>query len=134
MLVAFPFVVSGVMASSFGFLAYPAPTAKDDFLLRDRVEQAISALGRDRSSDDAPGQVSLPALPPLDGKSAEPNLGVFEHDEDADGLPDFAESFYGTNPRLADSDGDGYPDGEEVRFGYHPLGFGKMESLTPPSP
>ena len=49
-------------------------------------------------------------------------------------LPDFAESFYGTNPRLADSDGDGYPDGEEVRFGYHPLGFGKMESLTPPSP
>lgn len=122
------------MASSFGFFAYPAPTAKDDFLLRDRVERAISALGAEDFLRGESVPLALPALPPLDGKSTEPNLGAFEHDEDADGLPDFAESFYGTDPLRADSDGDGYPDGEEVRFGYDPLGLGKTDSLTLPSP
>lgn len=38
-------------------------------------------------------------------------------DTDADGLPDWQESLYGTNVNVADTDGDGITDGEAVRTG-----------------
>jgi hypothetical protein len=38
-------------------------------------------------------------------------------DTDADGLPDWQESLYGTDPHVADTDGDGTTDGEAVRTG-----------------
>src|SRR3989344_4421706 len=38
-------------------------------------------------------------------------------DTDADGLPDWQEVLYGTNPNVADTDGDGISDGEAVRQG-----------------
>ncbi|HEY4488977.1 MAG TPA: hypothetical protein VJA87_00625 [Candidatus Paceibacterota bacterium] len=38
-------------------------------------------------------------------------------DTDADGLPDWQEVLYGTNPNVADTDGDGISDGEAVRRG-----------------
>lgn len=43
-------------------------------------------------------------------------------DTDGDGLTDFNEGAYGTDPNNPDSDGDGYLDGEEVKNGYNPLG------------
>ena len=44
-----------------------------------------------------------------------------ELDTDADGLPDYIEDLYGTDPNNPDTDGDGYKDGEEVENGYDPL-------------
>lgn len=51
----------------------------------------------------------------------DPNL-----DRDSDGLPDFLETTYGTDPLKADTDGDGYKDGSEICDGYTPLGAGLM--------
>jgi len=42
-------------------------------------------------------------------------------DSDHDGLPDWQEKTYGTDPKNPDTDGDGYLDGEEVSSGYDPL-------------
>jgi|GEM_PF-6159499 hypothetical protein len=47
-------------------------------------------------------------------------------DSDNDGLPDWQELKYGTNPNNPDTDGDGFKDGAEVAGGYNPLGSGKM--------
>lgn len=47
-------------------------------------------------------------------------------DTDEDGLKDFEESWYGTNPKIPDSDSDGYPDGDELRGGYNPNGKGLL--------
>jgi len=41
-------------------------------------------------------------------------------DPDADGLKNWEEELYKTDPRNPDSDGDGYTDGEEVLTGYDP--------------
>jgi len=38
------------------------------------------------------------------------------------------EELYDTSQIKADTDGDGYPDGVEVRYGYNPLGPGKLAS------
>lgn len=42
-------------------------------------------------------------------------------DSDNDGLKDWEEELYHTNPRNPDTDGDGYLDGEEVDSGHNPL-------------
>lgn len=53
--------------------------------------------------------------------------GAGRRDSDNDGLFDSDEvRIYGTDPYFFDTDGDGYLDGEEVRYGYNPLGSGKM--------
>ena len=44
-----------------------------------------------------------------------------ELDSDHDGLPDWQEALYGTNPKKADTDGDGTPDGEEIKENRDPL-------------
>lgn len=41
-------------------------------------------------------------------------------DPDGDGLKNWEEETYGTDPRNPDTDGDGYLDGEEVASGYNP--------------
>lgn len=51
-------------------------------------------------------------------------------DTDGDGLLDFEEGQYGTDPNKSDSDGDGYNDGSEVDNGYNPNGSGKLEKKT----
>lgn len=48
-------------------------------------------------------------------------------DTDGDGLPDWQELEYGTDPDKADTDGDGYTDKEEIDTGYNPLGLGKSD-------
>jgi len=47
--------------------------------------------------------------------------GVASLDSDSDGLKDWEESLWGTDPNKADTDGDGYTDKEEVDGGYDPL-------------
>ncbi len=42
-------------------------------------------------------------------------------DSDNDGLPDWQEVLYGTNPRKADTDGDGTNDGDEIALKRDPL-------------
>jgi hypothetical protein len=42
-------------------------------------------------------------------------------DSDGDGLTNFEEAYYGTDPNNPDTDGDGFPDGLEVRLGSDPL-------------
>lgn len=54
------------------------------------------------------------------------NPGLYV-DTDNDGLVDFLEKFYSTDPSNPDSDGDGFQDGEEVQNEYSPLGPGKLE-------
>lgn len=42
-------------------------------------------------------------------------------DTDGDGLPDWQEGLYGTDPKKSDTDGDGTLDGEEIRLNRDPL-------------
>jgi hypothetical protein len=44
-----------------------------------------------------------------------------QKDSDNDGLKDWEEALYGTDPHNPDTDGDGMLDGEEVRTGHDPL-------------
>jgi hypothetical protein len=43
-----------------------------------------------------------------------------DRDSDVDGLPDWEEHLYGSDPLKFDSDGDGTPDGQEVKEGRNP--------------
>lgn len=58
-----------------------------------------------------------------DENAAAENLKM---DSDADGLYDFEEAEYKTDPAKADSDGDGYNDGDELKNFYNPAGEGKL--------
>lgn len=51
-------------------------------------------------------------------------------DTDGDELNDGDEVLYwNTDPLKKDTDGDGYPDGREIKFGYNPLGPGKLVNI-----
>jgi hypothetical protein len=51
-------------------------------------------------------------------------------DSDNDGLPDWQEKVYRTDPRKPDTDGDGYMDGEEAASGYDPTKKAPNDALT----
>lgn len=51
-------------------------------------------------------------------------------DSDSDGLKDWEEQLWGTDPNNPDTNGDGIPDGEEVRMGINPLGKGLNDKLA----
>jgi Bacterial TSP3 repeat len=51
-------------------------------------------------------------------------------DSDHDGLPDWEETLYGTDPHNPDTDGDGTPDGQEVALGRNPLVKGPNDFLA----
>ncbi len=53
-------------------------------------------------------------------------------DSDLDGLPDFQEIIFGTDPFNSDTDGDGYGDYEEIKKGYNPLGEGRVNNWRNP--
>lgn len=70
------------------------------------------------------------------GGATDFNIGSVEEfgeseslDTDGDGLDDFAETIFGTDPNNPDSDGDGYPDGSEVENGYNPAGPGDLDEF-----
>lgn len=48
-------------------------------------------------------------------------------DTDNDGLEDYMESYYNTDPNNPDTDGDGYKDGDEVKNGYDPTKSGNTK-------
>lgn len=52
-----------------------------------------------------------------------------EMDTDGDGLKDWEETLYSTNPKLVDTDGDSMNDGEEVSSNRDPLKYGVGESI-----
>lgn len=49
-----------------------------------------------------------------------------QKDDDADGLPNLVENYYGSSNTSNDSDDDGYEDADEVKNGYDPAGPGKL--------
>lgn len=51
-------------------------------------------------------------------------------DSDSDGLEDWEEAVYKTDPNNPDTDGDGYKDGEEIASGHDPLKQGPNDFLT----
>lgn len=51
-------------------------------------------------------------------------------DQDNDGLLDWQEAIYGTNPKNSDTDGDGYLDGQEVKAKHDPLKPAPNDKLT----
>ena len=56
-----------------------------------------------------------------DSTAREGELKKLQQDSDGDGLRDWEETIYRTDPYNPDTDGDGTPDGEEVRQGRDPL-------------
>ena len=56
----------------------------------------------------------------LKSKTSEISQENFK-DSDNDGLKDWEEELYGTDPNNPDTDGDGYLDGQEVNSGHNPL-------------
>ncbi len=52
------------------------------------------------------------------------------NDTDNDGLRDWEETLFRTNPQKADTDGDGVDDGEEIRKGHDPLRPGPDDFLA----
>ncbi len=58
---------------------------------------------------------------------------LLEEDGDKDGLKDWEEQLWKTDPHNPDTDGDGTPDGEEIRLGRNPLIANTAAAGTPPS-
>lgn len=56
-----------------------------------------------------------------------------EKDTDGDGLKDWEESLWKTDPRNPDTDGDGTPDGEEVKNGRNPVVKGPNDEIVRPT-
>jgi hypothetical protein len=57
----------------------------------------------------------------LSASDANATSSVMTLDSDGDGLPDWKEILYGTDPHNIDTDGDGTPDGEEINENRDPL-------------
>lgn len=60
-------------------------------------------------------------------RSSQDNLSI---DADQDGLKDWEEQMYGTDPHNPDTDGDGTKDGDEIAQGRDPLKKGTDDALT----
>lgn len=70
-----------------------------------------------------------------DINKADPTAQVLEtltskKDSDNDGLLDWEEKLYGTDPKNPDTDGDGYLDGEEINSSHNPLKPAPGDELT----
>jgi hypothetical protein len=55
---------------------------------------------------------------------------ILDVDSDNDGLKDWEETLWGTDPHKADTDGDGTSDGKEVEAGRNPTKKGPNDTLT----
>lgn len=59
------------------------------------------------------------------------NISISTKDSDEDGLKDWEEIIFRTNPYSPDTDGDKTPDGEEVKLGRDPLKSGPDDIIMP---
>ena len=53
-----------------------------------------------------------------------------DKDTDGDGLKDWEELLWKTDPNKMDTDGDGTPDGEEINLGRNPLKAGPNDKIS----
>lgn len=67
------------------------------------------------------GQDEEAARPDLSGRARAEQIAALTRDQDADGLRDWEEAIFRTNPQNPDTDADGTADGEEVKQGRDPL-------------
>ncbi|MBI4132165.1 MAG: hypothetical protein HY474_00865 [Candidatus Sungbacteria bacterium] len=71
------------------------------------------------------------AKPALAGQTLNAASVLAARDSDGDGLRDWEEALYQSDPQKIDSDGDGTPDGEEVRKSRDPAKAGPNDPLNP---
>ena len=83
------------------------------------------------NSTDKNPSPALQDLPLQAEASTSPDLS--DRDSDGDGLPDWEEHLYGSDPLVFDTDKDGTPDGEEVRQGRDPTKANTAPPGTPPN-
>lgn len=67
---------------------------------------------------------------PLSIASSKDYGAASQIDSDGDGLFDWEESLYGTDPNKIDTDSDGTPDGKEIELGRNPLVKGPKDFLS----
>ncbi|MGI6460600.1 MAG: dockerin type I domain-containing protein [Candidatus Hydrogenedentales bacterium] len=80
------------------------------------VELVFLLRRADEAPDDYEAHVALWGL-----ELYEEEISYWNQDSDGDGLTNFEEEYYGTDPNSPDTDGDGMPDGWEVQYGLDPL-------------
>lgn len=71
-----------------------------------------------RRGDDGEGNA---ARPDISGRARAAQIAALTRDQDGDGLRDWEEAIFRTDPQKADTDGDGTIDGEEIKQGRDPL-------------
>ena len=67
-------------------------------------------------------------------KTKEEAIELVQRDTDEDGLKDWEEKIYGTNPEKADTDKDGTSDEEEIKVSRNPIRPGPDDKLSIPLP
>lgn len=67
-------------------------------------------------------------------KTKEEAIELIQRDTDNDGLKDWEENIYGTDPEKDDTDGDGASDGDEIKSSRNPLVAGPGDELSIPLP
>ena len=79
------------------------------------------------------GELSQQELPVNGALVSASSTTITDRDSDADGLPDWEEHLYNSDPLKFDTDGDGTPDGEEVREGRDPSKANTAGASSPPN-
>jgi hypothetical protein len=87
------------------------------FLKKDKVQKEENIL------------LASPSIEAVNDATNKLSDNVAEIDSDHDGLKDWEETLWGTDPKNPDTDGDGTPDGEEVSLGRNPTVRGPKDSL-----
>ena len=87
----------------------------------------VFLAGRVQKPEEAKNEGAAPKIT-LNQEQKE-KLGL---DSDSDGLKDWEEIIFRTNPKNKDTDGDGTKDGEEVKIGRNPLKRGPDDEFSAP--
>ena len=98
-----------------GAVQYPAIQARIKAADMDTTDSTTTKKGTDTYiANESPTAAENAALNSILAEAS-------RTDTDGDGLKDWEETLWKTNPNKADTDGDGTSDGEEVRLGRNPL-------------
>ncbi len=90
---------------------------------------ALIIIAPDEPQKSIQTEVRQTSQPTIDQQK----LAGLNKDSDGDGLKDWEEIIYGTDPHNPDTDGDGTPDGEEIKQGRDPLKKGPNDKIQKPS-